>query len=68
MRTATSHESMPSTCDHPACNAPMTSEPEPDIAVVPPGRYLDAHPREAWLVVEVAESCVLLELIAVRVK
>jgi Uma2 family endonuclease len=32
------------------------SEPEPDFAVVPPGDYLDDHPREAWLVVEVAES------------
>ena len=32
------------------------SEPEPDIAVVPPGDYLDEHPATAWLVVEVAES------------
>jgi Uma2 family endonuclease len=32
------------------------SEPEPDIAVVPPGDYDDAHPAVAWLVVEVAGS------------
>jgi Uma2 family endonuclease len=32
------------------------SEPEPDVAIVPPGRYLDAHPTEAWLIVEVADS------------
>lgn len=33
-----------------------TSEPEPDVAVVPPGTYWDGHPAIAWLVVEVAES------------
>jgi len=33
------------------------SLPEPDIAVVPPGRYRDAHPSRALLLVEVsAES------------
>lgn len=32
------------------------SEPEPDLAVVPPGDYDDAHPSTAWLVVEVAKS------------
>lgn len=32
------------------------SEPEPDIAVVPPGDYHRAHPRRALLVVEVAET------------
>jgi Uma2 family endonuclease len=32
------------------------SEPEPDVAVLPPIDYDDAHPREAWLVIEVAES------------
>jgi Uma2 family endonuclease len=32
------------------------SEPQPDVAVVPPGDYLDAHPTEAWLLVEVAGS------------
>jgi Uma2 family endonuclease len=30
------------------------SEPEPDIAVVTPGTYRDAHPRTALLVAEVA--------------
>lgn len=30
------------------------SEPEPDIAVVPPGAYADAHPSVAWLIIEVA--------------
>jgi Uma2 family endonuclease len=32
------------------------SEPQPDVAVVPPGDYSDAHPSEAWLIVEVAGS------------
>jgi Uma2 family endonuclease len=32
------------------------SEPEPDVAVVPERSYADAHPEEAFLVVEVAES------------
>ncbi|CAN5922738.1 Uma2 family endonuclease [soil metagenome] len=32
------------------------SEPEPDVAVVPPGRYTSNHPVEAWLIVEVADS------------
>ena len=32
------------------------SEPEPDLAVVPPGEYDDAHPSAAWLIVEVAKS------------
>lgn len=32
------------------------SKPEPDVAVVPRGRYMDAHPAQAHLVVEVAES------------
>ena len=32
------------------------SEPEPDVAVVPPGEYDDAHPSIAWLIVEVAKS------------
>jgi Uma2 family endonuclease len=32
------------------------SEPEPDIAVVPPGDYHRAHPTEAWLVIEVADE------------
>lgn len=33
-----------------------TSEPEPDVAVVPPGSYWDRHPTTAWLAVEVADS------------
>jgi Uma2 family endonuclease len=32
------------------------SEPEPDVAVVPPGEYDDANPTEAWLIVEVADT------------
>jgi Uma2 family endonuclease len=32
------------------------SEPEPDLAAVPPGTYRDDHPKEAFLVIEVAES------------
>ncbi len=32
------------------------SQPEPDVAIVPPGDYDDAHPREAYLIVEVAHS------------
>ena len=36
--------------------ASAESEPEPDIAVVLPGDYLDEHPRRALLLIEVAES------------
>jgi len=32
------------------------SEPEPDIAVVPSGEYDTAHPDQAYLIIEVAES------------
>jgi Uma2 family endonuclease len=32
------------------------SEPEPDIALVPPGRYADKHPDRAFLIVEVADT------------
>jgi Uma2 family endonuclease len=32
------------------------SEPEPDIAVVPLGRYDTAHPDQAHLIIEVAET------------
>ena len=32
------------------------SEPEPDVVVVPPGNYDDAHPSKAWLIIEVAQS------------
>ena len=34
------------------------SEPEPDVAVVPPGDYRRAHPQVAWLIVEVSDSTV----------
>jgi tRNA(fMet)-specific endonuclease VapC len=34
------------------------SEPEPDVAVVPSADYLDDHPKQALLLVEVAESSV----------
>jgi Uma2 family endonuclease len=37
------------------------SEPEPDIAVVAPGAYRDAHPTTAFLVVEVADSSLRLD-------
>jgi Uma2 family endonuclease len=36
--------------------APDESEPEPDIAIVAPGDYLDDHPKTAWLLIEVADS------------
>jgi Uma2 family endonuclease len=32
------------------------SEPEPDVLLAPPKRYADAHPSQAFLIVEVAES------------
>jgi Uma2 family endonuclease len=32
------------------------SEPEPDVAVVPPGDYDAHHPSAAWLIIEVAQS------------
>jgi Uma2 family endonuclease len=41
--------------------APGESVPEPDIAVVPVGDYLDAHPSEAFLVVEVADSSLSID-------
>ena len=34
------------------------SEPEPDLAVIPRGTYLDEHPASAFLVIEIAESSV----------
>src|SRR5262245_3626368 len=33
-----------------------TSEPEPDLAIVPLGSYETEHPRSAELIIEVAES------------
>jgi Uma2 family endonuclease len=32
------------------------SEPEPDLALVPPGRYADRHPDRAFLLIEVADE------------
>jgi Uma2 family endonuclease len=32
------------------------SEPQPDLAVLPPGDYSRENPRQAWLVIEVAKS------------
>lgn len=32
------------------------SEPEPDLALVPPRRYADRHPDQAFLVIEVADT------------
>jgi len=32
------------------------SEPEPDLALVPPRRYADRHPDRAFLIIEVADS------------
>lgn len=37
------------------------SEPEPDVAIVPPGDYLDGHPTKAFLIVEVAESSLRID-------
>jgi len=37
------------------------SEPEPDFTVVPPGDYDVAHPSEAYLVIEVAESSLAMD-------
>jgi Uma2 family endonuclease len=32
------------------------SEPEPDLALVPPRRYADSHPSQAFLIIEVADT------------
>ena len=37
------------------------SEPEPDIAIVPKGDYSTAHPTEALLVIEVANSSIAID-------
>jgi Uma2 family endonuclease len=39
-----------------------TSEPEPDLAIVPAGDYGSAHPQVALLVIEVAKSSTALDL------
>ncbi|MEP7051060.1 MAG: Uma2 family endonuclease [Pseudomonadota bacterium] len=47
------------------CQSPFAaleySEPEPDFAVVPLGDYDTAHPSEAFLIIEVAESSLALD-------
>ncbi len=37
------------------------SEPEPDVAVVPLGSYDTAHPNQAYLIVEVADSSLAID-------
>jgi Uma2 family endonuclease len=37
------------------------SEPEPDIAIVPNGDYSNAHPTEAFLIIEVANTSLALD-------
>jgi Uma2 family endonuclease len=32
------------------------SEPEPDVAIVPPGDYIDEPPKVAWLIIELADA------------
>ena len=41
---------------HSPLSLPEDSEPESDVAVVPPGDYSREHPSGAYLVVEVADS------------
>lgn len=41
--------------------APHESLPEPDVAVVAPGDYIDARPSAAYLVVEVADSSLAID-------
>jgi Uma2 family endonuclease len=36
--------------------ASRRSKPEPDLALVPPGDYLNAHPSKAYLIIEVADT------------
>jgi Uma2 family endonuclease len=37
------------------------SEPEPDVAVVPPGEYREDHPSRAMLLIEVADSSLAVD-------
>ena len=46
--------------------APDESEPEPDVAVVAQGDYLDGHPRVAFLIVEVAETSLARDRLKAR--
>ena len=47
---------------HGSLAASEVSEPEPDVAVVPPGDYLDDHPRVCHLVIEIADGSRDLDL------
>jgi Uma2 family endonuclease len=38
-----------------------TSEPEPDLAVLPSGEYASEHPEQAFLLIEVAESSLAVD-------
>src|SRR4051794_26129290 len=38
------------------------SEPEPDIAIVPPARYTREHPTTAMLVIEIAKTSLPIDL------
>jgi Uma2 family endonuclease len=48
------------------CRAPLalsaTSEPEPDVSVVPPGAYTDHLPERVFLIVEVADATLTRDL------
>jgi Uma2 family endonuclease len=43
------------------------SEPEPDLALVPPGEYDQAHPSTAFLVVEVADSSTKIDRVKAEI-
>lgn len=38
-----------------------TSEPEPDVSIVPTNDYVDEHPTTAYLLIEVAETSLHLD-------
>ncbi|HEX3694318.1 MAG TPA: Uma2 family endonuclease [Polyangia bacterium] len=37
------------------------SLPEPDLAIVARGRYMDAHPDQAFLIIEVADASLTID-------
>ena len=37
------------------------SLPEPDLAIVKPGRYMNAHPADAFLIIEVADASLKID-------
>jgi Uma2 family endonuclease len=39
----------------------LVTEPEPDLAIVPPGDYSQGHPRSALLIVEVSDSSLAID-------